>query len=251
MPLIARMEGGNSPLEAGTYAVMCTDIKPDYLENSQYDPNVYRFTLETTEVLDSDSRGIELTAISSRKLTPNSKLTRWVTALVGHIPEIGGEIDLEEVVGKHCLMVVVMRKSEQGGEFARVDDLIPAPKRATRTAPEVSTKLAQTRSRTPEQQIAIDESARRQAALNAENARMAGTKKDSATEASDEQMAYVSRLVGDLRKYEPDRPVADIRTAMGVTSPSGTRLTTKEVEFAIDWLKGEIEKHSQLASIPF
>ncbi len=249
MPLIARMEGGNAPLEAGTYEAICTDLKPDEFPESQYDPYVYRWTLETTEVLDSDGRGIELTAISSRKLTPNSKLTRWVNALLGHIPEIGGEIDLEEVVGKHCLMVVVMKPSASGTEFARVDDLIPEPKRTrpgltTRTQPEASTKLAQTGDGNAD-------TLRRKAALDAENARMAGVKKNADTEASDEQIAVVRRLIGDLQKYEPDRPVADIRAAMGVTSPSGKRLTVKEVEFAIDWLRGEIENHSQLASIPF
>ncbi len=238
------MEGGTPILEPGTYAVMCTDIREDEIPDSPYDPRIYRLIIETTEVLGPDGRGVELSAITSRMLTPNSKLTRWVNALLGHIPAIGEEIDLEQIVGKHCLALLVLKKGNDGREWVRVEDLMPEPKKTARSAPETPTKLAQTREEN-------SDTSRRKAALDAENARMAHTKKNDATEASDEQMAYVSRLVGDLRKYEPDRPVADIRTAMGVTSPSGTRLTVKEVEFAIDWLKGEIEKHSQLDAIPF
>ncbi len=244
MALNATMEGGSPILDPGTYAVMCTDIREDELPDSPYDPRIYRVTVETTEVMGSDGRGVELSAITSRMLTPNSKLTRWVNALLGHIPAIGEEIDLEQIVGKHCLALLVLKKGTDGREWVRVDDLMPEPKKTTRTASETTTKSAQTRESNAD-------ALRRKAALDAENARMAGTKKTADTEASDEQMAFVSRLVGDLRKYEPDRPVADIRTAMGVTSPSGTRLTVKEVEFAIDWLRGEIDKHSQLASIPF
>lgn len=224
MALIARMEGGNAPIDGGTYPMICTDIKPDEIENSQFDPRVYRFLFETTEVVDAEGKPIVLDAISSRKLTPNSKLTRWVNALIGHIPTVGDSINLEEVVGKECLAVVVIKKTDQGGEFARIDDIVAAPKRATRSASEATQKPAQ-----------------------AQNGKAEG---DVAT---DEQMAYVGRLIGDLRNLEPEWTNAHIRERMGLTTPVGTRLTVAEVTHAIDWLKKEIEGHPAMtgAVIPF
>lgn len=235
MSVIGRFETGGPDLEAGTYPVTCVDLKEDVLENSQYDPNVFRWTLVLDEVVDPDGKGIELTAISGRKLTPNAKLTKWLAAL--GVPFADGRaVDTDEVIGKHCLCLIGIRKTDQGGEFVRVEDLMPLPRASQKTA---------ARARTPEQD----------GALAAENARMAGNAELPASHAdaaespraTAEQVAYVGRLLGDAGIEGKD-----MRERVGITAPVGTPLTVAEVSRAIAWLKAAIEAQRQdRESVPF
>ena len=128
MPLKRKMTEVQT-LEPGTYKVQLMDLKETILENPQFGSgDVIRFCIETTEVVDEEGNRIELDGIANDKLTPLSKLTRWLTAF-GVTAEAGEEIDMEEAIGREAMAVIVVKPGKDGtGAFPRVDDLVPLPK---------------------------------------------------------------------------------------------------------------------------
>ncbi len=80
-------------------------------------------------VLDPEHEGKELTAWTNTSSSTNSKLARWASAL-GFEPEIGEELDTEELKGRKAIAVVVVKRAEDGNLFNRVDDLLPFKKSA-------------------------------------------------------------------------------------------------------------------------
>ena len=120
-------------LEPGTYRVQLQDLKETILENPQFgNGDVIRFVLHTTEVTGTDGQPVEIDGIANDKLTPLSKLTRWLGAF-GVSAEPGEELDMEQAIGLEAMAVIVNRPSKDGsGNFARVDDLVPLPKTGTR-----------------------------------------------------------------------------------------------------------------------
>lgn len=136
MTLKRTMREGIS-LEAGTYEVQLIDLKEDILENPQFgDGAVIRFELETTDVLDEEGNPVRLDGIASDKLTPLSKLTRWLKAF-GVTAEPGEEIDMARAIGQRAQAVIVLRPGKDGtGSFPRIEDLVALPRsRAVRPAP--------------------------------------------------------------------------------------------------------------------
>lgn len=116
-------------LEPGTYKVQLMDLKETQLENPSFgNGDVIRFVLETTDVMDTEGNPIELDGIANDKLTPMSKLTRWLAAFgVTAIP--GEDVDMEEAVGREAMAVVVLKPGKDGTDmFPRIDDLVPLPK---------------------------------------------------------------------------------------------------------------------------
>ena len=134
MALYATAKEPAPQVEAGSYTVKCMDIKEDTIENSQFNPDVYRLSLETEDVLTQEGNPVRLDAICSRTLSPKSKLWRWLTAF-GMTPEVGKRIDLEDVVERSALAIVINKESE-GGVFSRVDDIVPLPSRRRAAAGE-------------------------------------------------------------------------------------------------------------------
>lgn len=115
---------GGVHIKPGTYNVVCSGVREDEIENSQWDKNVIRFDLQTTDVLDENGDAVELDAIASRKLSPKSKLWGWLTAL-GVQLDVGADIDLEEAIGHEALAVIEDHTGTDGAVFSRVKDLIP------------------------------------------------------------------------------------------------------------------------------
>jgi hypothetical protein len=134
MPLWGTMEEGTGAhLDNGTYLVRCTGIIEAEIENSQYDPRIYRISLETADYFDEDGQPVKLDAIASRKLSPNSKMTRWLAAF--NVPFIvGNRIDLEQIIGKSC-MATILNKQTERGEFSRVEELVAAPRSRAAASP--------------------------------------------------------------------------------------------------------------------
>lgn len=102
----------------------------DVLPNSTYTNDIYRFYFDVENVLDEEGNQATTDAISSRTLSPKSKLWGWLTAFGLH-PEVGKVIDLEEVVGKRVMLVVT---PSDNGEYNRVTNIVPLPKGATNGA---------------------------------------------------------------------------------------------------------------------
>ena len=53
-----------------------------------------------------DVEGIDVQALASQKLNPNTKLFRWVELLTGEKPKVGEDIIFQDLVGKEALVTV-------------------------------------------------------------------------------------------------------------------------------------------------
>jgi hypothetical protein len=135
MSLLLTAEEGGTKLDPGTYPVKCMDVKEDKLANSQFgNGEVIRFDLEVIDVLDEDGNPITLDGIANRKLTPGSKLWKWLEAF-GLKMAVGERVDIEQIVGRQAFAVVVSREGAKGGTFARIENLVPAPSSTAAAGP--------------------------------------------------------------------------------------------------------------------
>jgi hypothetical protein len=136
-PVIEATESA-SMIEDGTYEVVCVSVVEDYLENSQYDPNVIRFGFGLVpELLKQDGTEFVLDPIASHKLSPQSKLWSWCVAL-GTQPVIGQSLDTDVLIGKHAMARVEAAVRPDGTKgFPKVVDLMAMPRRVVRMVPPV------------------------------------------------------------------------------------------------------------------
>lgn len=101
------------------------------MENSQYDnPEIYRFYFDVHDMEDENGEQATTDAICSRKLTPSSKLWKFLTAF-GQRPEIGKTFELEDCIGKTVMAVVEPNKA---GTYNNVASLVPLPRGTTTNA---------------------------------------------------------------------------------------------------------------------
>jgi hypothetical protein len=123
-------------LEPGTYTVRLMDLVETTLENPQFgNGDVIRFALETTDVVDEEGNPVQLDGIANDKLTPMSKLSRWLTAF-GVSAKPGEDVDMEKAIGQQAMAVIVLKPGKDGtGAFPRIDDLVPLPKAGGRSVP--------------------------------------------------------------------------------------------------------------------
>ena len=128
MPLRRTMKEEHN-LDPGTYKVRLMDLKEATLENPQFgNGDVIRFVLETVDVVDGEGNPIELDGIANDKLSPMSKLTRWLSAF-GVTSKPGEEVDMEDAVDREAMAVIVNKPGKDGtGAFPRIEDLVPLPK---------------------------------------------------------------------------------------------------------------------------
>jgi hypothetical protein len=221
MPLMARMESSGAKLESGTYPVRCIGIKTDHLDKSQFGTgDVYRLYLEADDAVEEDGvTPVQLDAIANKSLTAKSKMTRWLAAF-GVPFEEGKTLDLEQIIGRHCLALVANRIGEQGGEFSRVEDLMPMPRSRP---PAVAAPVEPQETR---------QDARADAQPNGEHYHPAakhGEPVQEAGAASQAVLDYVDRLLYDLQI-----DATDMRSELGITE---RRLNAEDAKRAVKWLE--------------
>ena len=73
---------------------------------------------------DDERDGRQVSGVASRKLSENTKLGRWVCAILGRIPEVGEEITAQDLLHKDCRVVVSHRMTEDEKVFANVVEVI-------------------------------------------------------------------------------------------------------------------------------
>lgn len=131
MPVVIPEEN-KAMLENGTYEVKLLAMEEDFIEDSQYDPDVYRWTFEVVDTVDSDGKAIHMDPISSQKITPMSKFWSWAVALGGQ-PVIGQPFDTDVLVGKHAMAKVQAKLKSDGTKgFPKIVDLMAMPKGSSR-----------------------------------------------------------------------------------------------------------------------
>ena len=89
-------------------------------------------------IVEGEYAGEVLDELASLKSGPKAKLRQRAEALRGHPYETGEAIRLVPLFGKRARAVVKVHKTDQGGEFNRIDNLmpLPAPRSAQRVPPE-------------------------------------------------------------------------------------------------------------------
>ena len=115
------------PLEPGDYRAKFTGYEED---EGEHGPFVKLFF----ELLDEEHAGKILTGIAYTKFNPMSKLFAWTQALLGRPIEDGEEIDLDDLVGRECMLDIEHRKTERG-TFERVVAVRPVRKKKGKPEP--------------------------------------------------------------------------------------------------------------------
>ena len=114
----ATVEEAEAVIAEGEFDVEVTGFQN---MNGQHGPMVrIEFTLSTDDEWD----GRCVSGLASNKLSENTKLGRWVAAIIGHMPDVGKEITEDELLHKHCRVVVKHRASADGKTFANVADVL-------------------------------------------------------------------------------------------------------------------------------
>lgn len=116
-------------VQPGTYPVTVTEPAPvpDTIVSGQYGTsNVIRFTFALDGMFNEEGEQMLIDAIANHNLSPLSKLNEWINAL-GLAPQIGEEVDLDELVGRQALAQIIDNRGKDGQVYSRVDKIIPAP----------------------------------------------------------------------------------------------------------------------------
>ena len=84
--------------------------------------------IEFTLATDDEWDGRRVIGLASKKLSENTKLGRWVAAIRGHMPSVGEEVTPEDLLRKHCRVVIKHKTSPDGKVFANVVEVLTAGK---------------------------------------------------------------------------------------------------------------------------
>jgi len=124
-------EASKAPLdlEAGVYKASLAELTT---EDGQYGPQA-KFVFALDGITAEDGSPGRLWAWSSFKLTPATKLHRWVLALGGKRPIPGQQYNLSALIGAHCRVLVELKETDDGPR-PRVHEVMPAVKAAKATA---------------------------------------------------------------------------------------------------------------------
>jgi hypothetical protein len=73
---------------------------------------------------DGESEGRQVSGVASRRLSENTKLGRWVSAILGRVPEAGEEVKAGDLLHKDCRVVVKHKANADGQVFANVAQVL-------------------------------------------------------------------------------------------------------------------------------
>ena len=122
-------------VEEGLYLAKLVEIRPDTIMVRGEEREVIRWRFV---VLEEDDKPM-VEGLTSNKMTTRSKAYKWASALLGYQPDVGEEIDTDELIGKYAI-IKVENKERNGRVFSRVADVIKAKKRELEQAKELDTE---------------------------------------------------------------------------------------------------------------
>lgn len=133
LPTLTFTAPNSTPIPTGEYAVKCIGIE---VIDNQFEAGKQQLKWQFEVVAAGEHQGRKLTGFSSTSTVLTSKAARWVGALLGRPLGDGESIDLNALIGKHCIAVVVCRAKSDGTEFSKLEDLKPL-KPAAQATPSV------------------------------------------------------------------------------------------------------------------
>lgn len=122
MPKLTYEEMDYEPMEMGSYEAIFTRYAEDEMEHGP----VYKLFFNITN--DEEYEGKELSRLVSQKFNPKSHLFQTVQGLLGRPIPPGEVIDLDDLVGRPCVLNIGHNVKERG-TFEQIDGVNPARKR--------------------------------------------------------------------------------------------------------------------------
>lgn len=120
----------------GLYDAKVSGIRQDQLTSTFGTNDVVRITCKVLDVMDEQGEDVHIDAIANWLLSPMSKLWGWLENL-GLKPEIDFDIDLEQAVGKDCVLSIVDYRNPKDQQLiSRVDGIFPPRRQAKVTTAE-------------------------------------------------------------------------------------------------------------------
>lgn len=113
-----RMEEARAVVAEGEYDAEVCGVRD---MNSQSGPMVrIEFTLTTGGEWDER----RVAGLASVEMSEDTKLGRWVAAILGHMPAVGEEVSAEDLLHKRCRIVVTHKTNATGKTFANVANVL-------------------------------------------------------------------------------------------------------------------------------
>lgn len=75
---------------------------------------------------DDECDGRQVSGVASKRMSENTKLGRWVAAILGRVPEVGEEIAVKDLLNKECRVIVKHKANVDGTVFANVAQVLSA-----------------------------------------------------------------------------------------------------------------------------
>jgi len=119
MAWTATVEEATGPVPEGEYIATATDIR-----NAE-GPHGPMVRIDFTLTTDNEHDGRQVSGLASKRMSENTKLGRWITAILGRVPEVGAEVTSQDLIGKDCRITVKHRTNPDGKTFANVADVLP------------------------------------------------------------------------------------------------------------------------------
>ena len=123
--------GGGASLEPGTYEATLTALEDFHYDDGEGEKTLRRWTFGTDEVDAATGEAISIDGVSSLATGPKSKAFAWLTALIGRTPTTGESFTPSTLVGRPCMVTVIL--NDDG--YSKVSAVVPPPKRKPVAAP--------------------------------------------------------------------------------------------------------------------
>ena len=103
----------------GEYPARIKDVSEE--PEGQFGPQ-YKYLFEITA---GDQEGVSLMGWTSQKFSAKSKMKQWVTAATQESFSAGDEFYPDSLVGKDVRIGVLKKVKDDGGEFNKIDSVLP------------------------------------------------------------------------------------------------------------------------------
>ena len=129
MPKLTYEQMDCEPMDIGSYEAIFTRYEEDEMEHGP----VFKLYFKITN--DEEYQGKELSRLVSQKFNPKSNLFQTVQGLLGRPIRPGEEIDLDDLLGRPCVLNIGHNVRERG-TFEQIDGVNPARKKKAKPRPE-------------------------------------------------------------------------------------------------------------------
>ena len=85
-------------------------------------------------VSDDEVDNRQVSGIAGFRPSPNTKLGRWIAAIIGRAPEVGETVDTDDLIQRDCRVVVKHKASADGQVFANVTQVLSMEESETYSA---------------------------------------------------------------------------------------------------------------------